>query len=235
MTQDFSGWDLPEQSGENAGTEWVMPAAAPVENPVVRTGPSGMVLGEGSNKGPVTVRLFRSQPTRVLLAVPQYVTWLLTFRAISLGAHVSIFANDPGSWQSLVDRISACGGTAELLGPDSVAPGAGRPYRPSLIVDDADWYEGVQEQLGPWQAMLITADAAHSGSVFALRSCDLALVSPVDGRTSDNLRRAYALNQAQLRTVTDLAESEVALAMPRRLLRLAVPPTQTEYQLLFGG
>jgi len=201
---------------------------------VVRTGPSGMVLGEG-NKGPVTVRLFRSQPTRVLLAVPQYVTWLLTFRAISLGAHVSIFANDPASWQSLVDRITACGGTAELLGKDSVAPGAGRPYRPSLIVDDADWYDGVQEQLGPWQAMLTCVDAAQSGSVFALRSCDLALVSPVDGRTSDNLRRAYALNQAQLRTVTDLSDSEVALATPRRLLRLALPPTQTEYQLLFGG
>lgn len=233
MTEDFSGWDLPDAP---AGAEkaWVAPAPEQVLQPVVRTGPSGMVLGDGA-KGPVSVRLFRAQPTRILLAVPQYVTWLLTFRAISLGAHVTIFADDAASWQGLVDRINRCGGTAELLGPDETAPGAGRPYRPSLIVDDADWYDGVQATLGPWQAMLTTGSAAQSGSVFTLRSCDLCLVSPADGKIADNLRRAFALTQAQLRTVADLGESEVALAMPRRLLRLAVPPTQTEYHLLFGG
>lgn len=233
MSQDFSGWDLPEAPA-GAENTWVAPAPEQVMQPVVRTGPSGMVLGEGA-KGPVSLRLFRSQPTRVLLAVPQYVTWLLTFRAISLGAHVSIFANEPQSWQGLVDRIVRCGGTAELLPPDGEAPGAGRPYRPSLIVDDADWYDGVQATMGPWQAMLTTGDATQTSSVFALRSCDVALVSPVDGRVSDNLRRAYALSPSHVRAVQELAESEVALAMPRRLLRLAMPPTQGEYQLLFGN
>ena len=67
-----------------------------------------------------------------------------------------------------------------------------------------------------------------------LRSCDMALISPADTKTLENLRRAYVLSQRQLRLAQNLESNEVVLAMPRRLVRLAVPPTPTEYGLLFG-
>lgn len=229
----MSDWQMPSLDTTEDTPEWTLEAdAGPL--PVVRTGPSGLLLGEGA-AGPVSIRLFRRQPTRILLAVPEYVTWLLAFRAMSLGAHLSIFAEDPHRWQGLVDVVVNCGGTADILGPGQSPPGAGRPYRPSLIVDDVAWYDGVQASIGPWQAVLSTEDASQSAAVGQLRSCDLALVAPVAGRTADHLRRAYAVSAQQIKTAQGLQDNEVALAMPRRLLRLAIPPTPTEYQLLFGG
>ena len=179
---------------------WTLPDGAVESGPeaVVRTGPSGLLLGHGRS-GPIAIRLFRPVPTRLLLAVPEYVTWLLAFRCISLGAHLSIVANERRRWQGLVDAVQGCGGTSEFLAP-----------------------------------VMLTEDAAASGAIHALRSCDMALVSPCDARTIENLRRAYVLTPRQLRLCADLGANEVVLAMPRRLVRLSIPPTPTEYDLLFG-
>jgi len=214
---------------------WTLPDGAAESGPeaVVRTGPSGLLLGHGRS-GPIAIRLFRPVPTRLLLAVPEYVTWLLAFRCISLGAHLSIVANERRRWQGLVDAVQGCGGTSEFLAPGGVLPGQGRPYRPSLIIDDASYFDGVQVGLGRFQAVMLTEDAAASGAIHALRSCDMALVSPCDARTIENLRRAYVLTPRQLRLCADLGANEVVLAMPRRLVRLSIPPTPTEYDLLFG-
>jgi hypothetical protein len=214
---------------------WTLPQAPIEAQPegVVRTGPSGLLLGHGRT-GPITIRLFRPVPTRLLLAVPEYVTWLLAFRCISLGAHLSIVATERRRWQGLADTVTSCGGTAEFSPPGGVLPGQGRPYRPSLIIDDAAHFDGSQVPLGRFQAVMVTEDASSSGAIHALRSCDMALVSPCDARTTENLRRAYVLTQRQLRLCQNLEANEVVLAMPRRLVRLSIPPTPTEYTLLFG-
>lgn len=212
---------------------WVLPDA-PAREGVVRTGPSGLVLGEGP-KGPVTIRLFRERNTRLVLAVPQYVTWLLAFRAISMGAHVSVLADAPRDWQALVERIQAHGGTADLVGPQHSLPEAGRPYRPSLIVDAAARYDGAQAQLGRWQAVLVTADMASDSAVADLRACDMGLITPEGPGTIDHMRRAYFLNPRQVRACELMADDEVMLAMPRRIVKVAVRPTALEYQLLFGA
>ncbi|MDN5725649.1 MAG: hypothetical protein L0G99_06910, partial [Propionibacteriales bacterium] len=201
--------------------------------PVVRTGPSGLLLGEGAH-GPVSIRLFRTSPTRVLLAVPDYVSWLLAYRCISLGAHLSVLAQEPRRWRGLQDAVQAGGGTAEMLGQGQVPPTAGRPYRPSVVVDDADFYDGIQQPLGPWQALLVSMDVTSSSAVFALRSCDMALVSPFNDKVGENLRRAYALNNHQLKQCQNLQDHEVILAMPRQVMKIAIPPTKLEYKLLFA-
>ncbi len=214
---------------------WTLPEAPVDAQPeaVVRTGPSGLLLGHGRS-GAITIRLFRPVPTRLLLAVPEYVTWLLAFRCISLGAHLSILANETRRWQGLADAVQGCGGTSEFLSAGAVVPGQGRPYRPSLIIDDASYFDGAQVPLGRFQAVMLTEDASASGAIHALRSCDMALVSPCDPKTTENLRRAYMLSPRQLRLCADLQQNEVVLAMPRRLVRLSIPPTPTEYKLLFG-
>lgn len=216
-------------------TGWALPAAEEVvTKSVVRTGPSGLLLGTGP-AGPVSIRLFAPWPHRLFLAVPEYVSWLLAFRCLSMGAHVSIVTGDASKWQALVDTIGRCGGTVDLVARGRRLPSQGRPYRPSLIVDDAGAFDSIQGALGPWQAVMTLGDAAAAGAVFPLRNCDLALVSPVDQRVSENLRRAYSLTTRQLKQAVNLEPSEVALAMSRRLVRLPLPPTTSEYNLLFGG
>lgn len=213
---------------------WTLPDEEIATRDLVRTGPSGLLLGRGES-GPVSVRLFAPRPTRVFLGAPDYVAWLLTFRCLSMGAHVSIVTDRGQAWQGLADAIVRCGGTVDLVARGRELPASGRPYRPSLIVDDAQAFERIQGSLGPWQAVLTIGNAAASGAVFALRNCDLALLSPADAKVQDNLRRAYSLTPRQLKRAVNLGRSEVVLAMTRRLLRLSVPPTSTEYRLLFGG
>lgn len=200
---------------------------------VVRTGPSGMVLGEGPN-GPLTVRFFRENGTRFALAVPQYVAWLITFRSLSLGAHVSLLPSQPMEWQGLAEKIRGAGATVDLLDDAQRLPAAGRPFRPSLVVSDQEAFDDSQP-IGPWQSLLLSADLRAGSAVRTLRSVELTLVNSTDPRVIESLRRAYFLNARQVRACQLLAEDEVMVAMPRRVVKLAIRPTPTEYQLLFSG
>ena len=218
------GWEIPG------------PATASVDRrEVVRTGPSGLLLGPTSEGRPVTVRIFRPEPTRVLVSTRDYMKWILIFRAVTIGAHVTIITATPRAWASLVQVIRSSGGTVEVTDQVNAVPGQGRPYRPSLIIDDLAASDGVRMSLGAWQAVLVMNDASANAAIHALRACDLTLVSPADSRVAENLRRGYALTQQQLRQLNNLAENELVVAMPRRASRVIMPPTQIEYQVLFRG
>ncbi len=215
---------------------WEIPGGATIERrAVVRTGPSGLLLGQTGDGRPVTVRIFRPDPTRVLVSTRDYMKWILVFRAVTIGAHATILTATPRSWASLAQVVEASGGTVEIADQIGQIPGQGRPYRPSLIVDDLAASDGVRMSLGAWQAVLIMNDASASAAIHTLRACDLTFVSPADSRASENLRRGYALNQQQLRQLNNLAENELVVAMPRRLTRVIMPPTQIEYEMLFRG
>ncbi|WP_203567896.1 hypothetical protein [Aestuariimicrobium ganziense] len=215
------GWQLPPSASETG------------KSAVVRTGPSGLLLGT-TGRGDLAVRLFRPQGTRLLLDVPDYAKWLLAFRAMCLGAHLSIISEDHRPWRTLADVVTAQGGTVDLLRTADKIPGAGRPYRPSLVIDDASNFDGTQASMGAWQAIAVVQSIKTGSAVHALRNCDMALVAGVDSKGQENLRRAYLLNPSQLRQTTNLGQSNVVLAMPRRLVRVDFPPTPTEYRTLFG-
>ncbi len=134
-------------------------SGAPTADPNLKTmttGPSGLVLGIGQG-GPVTMRLFRSQATRLFLATPEYMTWLLAFRAMCLGAHLSVIVEDHRRWLTLADTVRACGGTIDLLRGTENIPGQGRPYRPSLIIDGMQAIPPT-ERLGAWQSLVTLGD-----------------------------------------------------------------------------
>lgn len=218
-------------------TEITFQALAPGQNQPVSdlmsTGPSGLLLGRGQSGAPLTLRLFRSQPTRLYLAVPDYITWLVAFRAMCVGAHLSIIAADHREWLAFADTVRACGGTVDLLRTADNLPGQGRPFRPSLIIDQAGAVPSTA-RLGAWQALVVVGDPASSRAISDLRACDAAMVSPVGGKINEHLRRAYALSTAQAKVAVDLGEAEVILASVRRVARVAMPPSPTEYRLLFG-
>lgn len=217
-------------------TQITFQAPGPATGTVVgemTTGPSGLVVGVGQ-AGPVTLRLFRPQPTRLFMSTPDYMTWLIAFRAMCLGAHLSVLVEDHRQWLTLADTVRACGGTIDLLrGPENI-PGRGRPYRPSLIVDGVGAVSAT-DRLGAWQALISLGDPEVGRAVGDLRAADVALLAPLSGKAAEHLRRAYALSAGQVRAVTDPAETEVALASVRRVTRVAMQPSPTEHRLLFGG
>ena len=200
---------------------------------VMSSGPAGLLLGRGP-AGPVAVRLFRPEPTRVFLHAPAWVSWLVSFRAVCLGAHVSVVSSDHRPWLGLAESVRACGGTIDLLRTADDLPGRGRPYRPSLIVDEQGAVTP-QRRLGPWQALVSAGDSGAEATVSDMRNSDMCMVAPVDGRTAETLRRAYALSPQQMKQTVDLGESDLVCASVRRLVKVAAPPSPTEYRMLFGS
>lgn len=221
-------------SESSATTGWQLPPAqASGKSAVVRTGPSGLVLGRSTRGAQVAVRLFRPLGTRVLLDVPDYARWLICFRAMCLGAHLSVIAEDHRGWRGLAEAVSDAGGTIDLLRQAEKLPTQGRPYRPSLVIDDAASFDGTQAPVGAWQSMATVTSTSVGSAVHALRNSDMALIGQVSGKSVDNLRRAYVLNSQQTKHFDDLGSS-VVLAMPRRAIKIDFPPTPTEYRLLFN-
>ncbi|MGV8846464.1 hypothetical protein [Tessaracoccus sp.] len=199
---------------------------------VMSSGPSGVLMGIGP-AGPVTVRLFRPDPTRAFLSAPDWVKWLITFRAVCIGAHVSVISDEHRPWLGLADAIRACGGTIDLLRSAADVPGQGRAYRPSLIVDERGAVTP-QMRLGAWQALVSATSPGVEKSVTEMRNSDMSIIAPVEGRTAENLRRAYALSPQQMRQAANMGESDVVCASVRRLVRVSTPPSPTEYRVLFG-
>src|SRR5699024_9281919 len=115
-----------------------------------------LLLGRGPG-GPVALRLFRPQPTRLYLAVPDYIRWLVAFRAMCLGAHLSVIPGDHRDWLALADTVRACGGTIDLLRTTEKVPGQGRPFRPNLIIDEVGAIQPTH-RLGAWQAVARVSD-----------------------------------------------------------------------------
>ncbi len=199
---------------------------------VMSSGPSGLLLGQGP-AGPVALRLFRPEPTRAFLSAPAWITWLVSFRAVAVGAHISVISADHRPWLGLAETIRACGGTIDLLRSVDDVPGSGRPYRPSLVVDEQGAVTP-QMRLGAWQALISTSKPEADTSVNDMRNSDLTLIAPVEGRTTENLRKAYALSPAQMKLASELGDSDVVCASVRRLVKVSAPPSPTEYRILFG-
>lgn len=198
---------------------------------VMNTGLAGLVIGDGG-AGPVAIRLFRPNPTRVFLAAPDYVRWLLAFRAMCLGAHLSIIAKDQRTWLTLADAVRTCGGTIDLLKAESNIPGQGRPYRPSLIVDEVGAITP-QRRLGAWQALVSAASGETGKSVSEMRNSDLSVIAPLEGKTGENLRRAYALTPNQINSSATQVEGDVVLAALRRIMKVTMLPSPIEHRMLF--
>src|SRR5699024_691700 len=130
-------------------------------------------------------------------------------------------------WLVLADTVRACGGTIDILKTADNLPGQGRPFRPSLIIDELGAI-GTATRLGAWQSVALVGDPSNSKAIGELRACEMAMVSPLGLKSGEHLRRAYALQSGQVKALTDLAEAEVVLASVRRIVKVSVSPSPTE-------
>lgn len=222
-------WQLP--SGAPAASDWTMPAKA-IDAATVTSGPAGVVIGHHRGQ-PISLSLFNLRPVRMALAVHDEHRLLLILRAAALGAHVSLITDEPGRWRAAVEPIVADGGTVDLVTSATRVPGAGRAYRPSLIINDSANFD-VYKQLGSWQGLINVVDVRTDRADAVLRSGQLSMVSVYDDRGLERLKRAYALSSRQLRLAENLDRTDVLLATARRLVRCAMVPTATEHGMLGG-
>jgi hypothetical protein len=116
---------------------------------------SGLVLGWDQAKQPVMVRLFRDEPTRVTLVGGLWISRVVAFRALALGARLAVFTSRPEIWRDFGTWATGTDDRVAVLPADHRLTVTATSLRPVLFLYDGELLAPTQRpDLGPWQTQL---------------------------------------------------------------------------------
>jgi type VII secretion protein EccE len=193
-------------------------------------GGDGLMIGTNRHGAPVTLRLFRPEPTRVVLVGGVRAAQLFALRAMALGARVVVQTSRPYSWEPFVRGVSAPGDTIALVPagrPVALPPGA--PMHPLLLVVDVGPV-GAEAGAG-WQATMVVRDELAPVDVDALSRADLVLLQPL--RPDEAALAAGTLGLGEAQEWLTRIRADMVGVVNRRSVRWALlSATPIEQQLV---
>ncbi|HEY3502789.1 MAG TPA: hypothetical protein VGN37_08430 [Actinocatenispora sp.] len=138
---------------------------------------SGLVLGIDQQRQPVTVRLFRPEPTRAVLVGGLWMTHLLVLRALSVGARVAVFTARPEVWQGFSRWATGDERQVAVLPPTQYLTVPAGRRTPALLVYD-EGPTGASQPLTPtgWQTRLTVLPELTSYGFSAVQEADFVAV-----------------------------------------------------------
>ena len=133
-TLPFGGGRDPGAPGCLIGRALPATAAADLDLP---GGTAGLMLGRNRRGQPVVARVFRPEPTRILLVGGVRCAELVVLRAMALGGRVVVQTSRPRIWEPFVRGAAAPGESIVFVPPGrAVEIPAGSPLRPLFVVVD---------------------------------------------------------------------------------------------------
>ncbi|WP_345625203.1 type VII secretion protein EccE [Rugosimonospora acidiphila] len=139
--------------------------------------PSGLMLGHNRHRQPVTVRLFRPEPTLAVLLGGVPAAQVLTLRALALGARVVIQTARPRSWEPFLRAVTLPTGEVTMAPPGFAAPSApAGPLAPQLVVLDAGRAPVPPVPAAAWRACLVLREEVSAADTAQLARADLVLL-----------------------------------------------------------
>jgi hypothetical protein len=117
--------------------------------------PAGLVIGRDMQQQPVTVRLFRDEPTRVVVIGGWWLSWLVVFRTLAVGARVVVRTSAIGRWQGLAQAAQGGGDRLSVIVGEQPVEVPANQTSPVLLVDDLGQTGASQRAAqAPWQTRL---------------------------------------------------------------------------------
>jgi hypothetical protein len=177
-----------------------------------RTGPAaGLLLGIDNQRRPVTVRLFRPEPTRVAVVAGTWAAQLLAFRAFAIGARVVVVSDHPQHWLSFGQHATGRSDRLLAVAPESIASGASA-RAPTLIIDDrGQATTAYSAPLGPWQTQVTVLGELDASGVPLLYGCDLAVLQRLASDEATLATRALRLPTRSLESLQGIPDDVLAL------------------------
>lgn len=150
--------------------------AEPAAGIAMHTGGAGVILGVDTDDNPVTIGLFRPEPTTVVAISGLAFAQLLSFRALAVGAQILVQTPRPGAWESFV-HLSA-GSTGAIRQVERAGPNrSGTANQPQLLLIDNDSSATTQHRPGASFATTLTVhDQLTQWHVASLSGADLVLL-----------------------------------------------------------
>lgn len=208
----------------------VLPAAS-AGAIALHTGGAGLIIGVDKDDQPMTIGLFRPEPTTAVAISGLALAQLLSFRALAIGAQVLVQTPRPGAWESFVHLSAGTTGAiaqVERAGPDR----AGTANNPQLLLIDNDSSATMQNRPGASFATALTVhDQLTQWNAGSLTGADLVLLQ---GLTLPEARLAgTALGIATPeRTLAGLPADEVVLVARGSLRTSRIVETSIEQWLI---
>jgi len=195
---------------------------------------TGLILGADRQQRPVSVRFFRPAPVRVALVGSVWAAQLVAFRALALGARVTVVTAEPHAWHSFGERSTGRSDRVVITAAERpIAPSA-TALRPALVIYDLGVAGARSPQpLGPWQTQLTVLRQLDQAGAPAVQDCDVVLLQRLGGTEAGLLSDALRLPPQSTQFLQVMPDDMVALVSggAERYLWFA----QTDVERQYGG
>ncbi|HEU4348439.1 MAG TPA: type VII secretion protein EccE [Actinoplanes sp.] len=214
-----------------AGPITEMPAAA-LDGLELILGTGGLMAGRNRNGDPVVTRLFRPEPTRVLLIGGVGGAQVFTLRAMALGARVVVQTTRPQAWEPFVRGAAAPGGSVAMVPPGrAVEIAAGSALHPLMVVVDVGPVGADPHPGRGWQATIVVRDEFGPADVDVASRADLLVLQPLRADEADLVGAAIGLGETA-QWLTRIRPDMVGLVNRQAVRWAALAQTPLETQLI---
>jgi hypothetical protein len=196
----------------------------------VATVGAGLLIGADQHEAPVSVRVFRPEPTRLALVGRLWAGRLLAFRAFAVGARVAVVSSSPSAWQEFGYRATGSQDRVVVLEPQQPLTLVGTAHQPLLVVDEL----GIAPQpLAPWQSQVTVVRQLESAGLAMIQESDLVVVQRLSSDEAAMVGRALRLRAASVRYLQVMPDDMVALV--GRGAEYYVALAQTDVEREYSG
>ena len=179
--------------------------------------PAGLVLGSGQS-GALVVRLFRSDPVRMCVVSAGQLAQLIAFRALAVGAHVTVVTDAVAAWGRLVSAVPRGPAWLTVLPTGARVTAGGSLARPSLVVDATRDHQALPRwEQGDWQTFVCVQSDLEPADETRLRSYDLLVTQRLEPAASEVARRGFGLAKDRAGWLTQMPAGVVGVAAAGQL------------------
>jgi hypothetical protein len=191
----------------------------------------GLVVGHETQQQPVVVQLFRNLPTHVGVFAAAYVAKLLAFRALAVGAQVTVVTPRPAIWQPLIQAAPAQWVAA--LPPAAATPSGGTAGQPSLVVEDVGMDQvQLRSDLRAWQTQVVVRPFVTPQMTGQMRSFDAVLLQRTQPEVAYPVQSTLGLSEQNAKWLPQMPDETVALIGSGQVRYINLVPTTAERAVL---
>jgi hypothetical protein len=193
---------------------------------------TGLILGADIEQQPMPVLFFRPEPTRVTLVGGLWAAQLVVFRALALGAHVTVHADDDTVWRDFGRRAVDDPDRVTVTTDEVVPPGSAQ--RPELVLYDLGTAgPSTPPELGPWQTRMTVLRQLEDRGVPAVQEGHLVMMQRLDVAEAELAVTALRIGGERADLLQQMEDGMLALVGGGADRYLWVRPTHVEQQ--FAG
>jgi hypothetical protein len=185
----------------------------------------GLVLGEDEHGDLVSIHMFRAHGARVVVIADPWLTMILGFRALALGAAISIRSPDPTRWSQL--HGTQMERSAWARPPEW-------PEHPKLAIVEGE--SELPAPDAPWTAVLLSLIALTPSNIDVAAQADAVIVRGGQlGLASEQVAlvaQALALDHDQAGALAHSSADVVTVASAGDLRHARITPTVLETHLV---